>query len=146
MDLDTVDECARLLQQISALVGLQRLAQPRHPLAIEPRDVGVQPGQRGALAGRGDLGLERRLARLQLVQPALQPRGPQAVGDGIDQPGELAAHGFELAPLAIGPGGHLGHQAIQLSRELGDELRHQVRLHELAPQGGKHLRLEMGTT
>jgi hypothetical protein len=79
----------------------------------------MQSRQRRARLGGGNLGPERLLAALQLVQPPLQARGALSVGDSADQRVRLAFHRLRFAALAGEASAGLGAQPVPFGGELG---------------------------
>ena len=96
-DDDPVDEGAGGFQHIRTVVGSKRLPEVPDPLCIESGDVRVQARRRGL----GRPALQFSFSSLQLFELALQPGGPHATCDRVDQVFDLAIDGQQFALLGV---------------------------------------------
>jgi hypothetical protein len=105
-DADALDEAAQDFRRLGARLGLpQRRVQVLDGGAVELGEIGVHE-ERGW--GIGKLGLEPRLARLQLEQLLLQPWRPQPARNGVVEAIEFGDDRLQLLGLAAQARGHGG--------------------------------------
>ena len=128
------------------LGSVRRIAQRRSQLgdlaAVDLGQVRVQPRQRRRRCGQllGEFGA----ALLEVVERLLQRGRPQATGDRLDQPGQLALDLRQLAGGAFAGGVGAGALPVDLLLlgfgELGDEIRlHQPRAQRIEDDALQHL-------
>jgi hypothetical protein len=133
VDDDAVDERAGRLERIWSVPGRECPVQRLDPGAVDLGHVRVE--RRGGRRRGGDLRPQHRLPRFQRVEPGLEPRRPEPLGEGVEQVRELPLDGLQLAPLRLQPGPGFRGEAVPLGREGGDELGHEVGPHEPPPEG-----------
>ena len=99
---DRLDQATHNLPRHRGVVGRKHAGKIGDPLAIDFRQVRMQP-RRGGL-GTGKLGLELRLAALQIVQAALERWRRRAGHDRVHRPLDLTLETHQLLPAAQQPG------------------------------------------
>ncbi len=118
----------------------QEAVQFRDPLAVDFGKVGRQ--QRADDSGGGNAGAEVVASGFEVVKLTLQGRVAQPAGDRVDQVGQLAFGGGEVAPNPVALAVALASLALPLVVERGDERRHDLGVHQVLAHRRQHLRLQ----
>ncbi|WP_431272841.1 hypothetical protein [Dankookia sp. P2] len=132
MDDNAVHQGAGRLQGIGRIAGVQGVIVCRDPLAVDLGQVRVQRWdgmRRGSHQPR-----QFRLSGLKTIQLRPKASRREPVSNRIDQVGDLPFDTAQLAAVTFGGRPGLGRHPVPFGGELGDEVGHQLGLHQLPPE------------